>query len=338
MSPAYERERQVAIDAIRVAAGVCRRVQATISVDVLEKKDRSPVTVADFASQAIICRALAEQFPGDPIVGEEDAAELSRAENIPFLTRVREELRQADLDAGEDEIRGWINLGAETHFSDRFWTLDPIDGTKGFLRGEQYAISLALIVNGRIELGLLGCPNLPANADGSSLGCLFWAVRGAGSHVAGLDNSLPEMPIQVSSAQDPEQTRFCESVESAHSSHGLSAKVADRLHITREPKRIDSQAKYAVVARGEAEIYMRLPAKAGYKENIWDHAGGVLLVEEAGGTVTDVMGKPLEFIHGRRLEANAGIIATNREWHKRVVTAVLQERPAPPSTDSPPRP
>jgi len=335
MSQAYERERQAALDAVRVAAGVCRRVQATISVDVLEKKDRSPVTVADYASQAVICRALAEQFPEDPIIGEEDAAELSRAENIPFLTRVREELQQADLDAGEDEIRRWINLGGATNFSDRFWTLDPIDGTKGFLRGEQYAISLALIVNGRIELGVLGCPNLPANdTDGSSLGCLFWAVRGAGSHVARLDDSLRETPIRVSNAQDPEKTRFCESVESAHSSHGLSAKVADRLQITREPKRIDSQAKYAVVARGEAEIYMRLPAKAGYKEKIWDHAGGVLIVEEAGGTVTDVTGKPLEFTHGCTLEANAGIIATNQEWHERVVTTVLQERPAPPSTDS----
>src|SRR5437868_404236 len=144
MDKTYKQERQTAIEAVRAACGVCRSVQATITPDVLEKKDRSPVTVADFASQALICRALEERFPNDPIIGEEDASELAASGNEQFLVRVREELRKAGVSAADKEICHWINRGNTIEHSSRFWTLDPIDGTKGFLRGEQYAVSLAL--------------------------------------------------------------------------------------------------------------------------------------------------------------------------------------------------
>ena len=63
------------------------------------------------------------------------------------------------------------------------WTLDPIDGTKGFLRGEQYAVCLAFIVDSVVQVGVMGCPNLPvagAGAEGER-GCLFVAVRGQGA-------------------------------------------------------------------------------------------------------------------------------------------------------------
>ena len=63
------------------------------------------------------------------------------------------------------------------------WTLDPIDGTTGFLRGEQHAICLALIVDGIVQLGVVGCPNLPVDheqPDGEK-GCLFIAVKNQGA-------------------------------------------------------------------------------------------------------------------------------------------------------------
>jgi 3'(2'), 5'-bisphosphate nucleotidase len=85
---------------------------------------------------------------------------------------------------------------------------------------------------------------------------------------------------------------------------------------------MDSQAKYAVVARGEAEIYLRLPTRSDYREKIWDHAAGALIVEEAGGVVTDINGRPLEFNHGRELAANRGVIVTNGRLHHAVIEAV----------------
>ena len=326
MSGNYQGERAAAIEAVRAACRVCRSVQAQITPDVLEKKDRSPVTVADFASQALICKLLEERFPDDPIIGEEDASELSTAENAPFLVRVREELRQAGTTATGGEICHWINRGNGSEYTSRFWTLDPIDGTKGFLRKEQYAVSLALIVEGRIEVAVLGCPNLSVGSGSDkAVGVIMAAVRGAGSRSIPLDGEPIETEIRVSSTSETARARFCESIESGHSEHGVSARVARQLGITATPVRMDSQAKYAVVARGEADVYMRLPANAAYLEKIWDHAGGVLIVEEAGGTVTDVMGRPLEFAHGQQLAANRGVIATNGPLHDRVVTALRED-------------
>ena len=63
------------------------------------------------------------------------------------------------------------------------WTIDPIDGTKGFLRGEQYAVCLSLIVDAKVQLGVIGCPNLPVDpaAPERGIGCTFTAVRGHGA-------------------------------------------------------------------------------------------------------------------------------------------------------------
>ena len=81
------------------------------------------------------------------------------------------------------------------------WTLDPIDGTKGFLRGEQYAVCLALLVNARVELGVMGCPNLPVSAADpqGARGCIFVAVRGHGAYQLPLTNPLRPSPTSTTS-------------------------------------------------------------------------------------------------------------------------------------------
>jgi 3'(2'), 5'-bisphosphate nucleotidase len=63
------------------------------------------------------------------------------------------------------------------------WTIDPIDGTKGFLRGEQYAVCVSLIVDAQVQVGVIGCPNLPIDPQNpdSGRGCIFVAVRGHGA-------------------------------------------------------------------------------------------------------------------------------------------------------------
>ena len=155
-------------------------------------------------------------------------------------------------------------------------------------------------------------------------GSIFFAVKGQGAFIIadgpGTDDT--PAPVRVSEREDPAAVQFCESVESGHSAHGDSAAIAGRLGLTAPPLRMDSQAKYAVVARGEADIYLRLPTRADYREKIWDHAAGALIVTEAGGVVSDVDGRPLEFHHGRELTANRGVIVTNGRLHQRVLDVV----------------
>ncbi len=317
-----ERELVVALAAVREAAALTRAVQAEITPAVVEKKDRSPVTVADWGSQALICRAIAAAFPGDPIVGEEDTGELRADSGRSVRERLVEQVRRRRPGVAEDEVLDWIDRGGGAHDAARFWTLDPIDGTKGFLRKEQYAISLALIVDGRIALGVLGCPNLPSGETGDGPGGLLChAVRGGGAFAAPMDGG-DARSIRASDRADPSAIRFCESVEAAHSSHSDSARLARRLAIRAEPVRLDSQAKYAEVARGRAEAYLRLPRSAEYREMIWDHAGGVIIVEEAGGRVTDVLGRPLDFARGRTLEGNLGVVVSNGTVHDALLRAI----------------
>lgn len=322
----FARELNTAVAAVRTAARICQAVQKQITPESLEKKDRSPVTIADFASQAAVCKALSEVFPGDPVVGEEDSAELQTSDNDIFLTRVCEELAAVGIEGDAERVCAWIDLGNGTA-SNRFWTLDPIDGTKGFLRGQQYAISLALIIDGQISVAALGCPNLPQETGSSDgPGSLLFAVRGHGAFVTSIegDTFSPDdaSPIHVSPASTWPEARLCESVESGHSSHSQSAQIAESLGIVKAPVRLDSQAKYAVVARGEADVYLRLPTRKDYREKIWDHAGGVLVVQEAGGTVTDITGKPLDFTHGAELAMNRGVVVTNGPLHSQTIEAI----------------
>jgi 3'(2'), 5'-bisphosphate nucleotidase len=295
-----------------------------VDAETLDKKDRSPVTVADFGAQASISLDLAAHFPADPILGEEDAVALREGENAPLKDRVVEAVRELHPGVNEDEVLAAIDrCGAEAEGGGS-WVLDPIDGTKGFLRGGQYAIALAWLENHEVQLGVLGCPNLPetvAGGNGEPVGAILVAERGKGTRLYDLEGG-DLGPTGAEPLEHLAEARFCESVEAAHSAHERHGRIAAELGVTAEPVRIDSQCKYAVLARGDAAIYLRLPRSESYQEKVWDHAAGMLVVEEAGGTVTDASGKPLDFRHGRTLAKNRGIVATRGPFHDRVIAAV----------------
>jgi len=313
-----EREQQAALEAVRAASDLCVAAQGRLATgDTLTKGDDSPVTVADFAAQAVVCATLTERLGTIDLVGEEDSSDL----------RHRTELRDGVVDlvrsqrrdqSSAETVLDWISVGDSDGSSDRYWTLDPIDGTKGFMRGDQYAIALALIEHGEVVLGVLGCPNL-SNSDGTT-GAVFVAADGRCEvHYQGADRPTP---ARVATPASLAEARVCESVESGHSNHDHSARITERLGILTEPYRIDSQCKYGAVGRGDASMYLRLPTRADYREKIWDHAAGKFVVEQAGGRVTDVDGRPLDFSHGRLLEHNRGVVATDGRFHDEILAAV----------------
>ena len=338
MSRRYEWEREVAIEAVREAARLCRAVAAEISPEVLAKKDKSPVTVADFGSQALICRALAEAFPDDPSHrrGRRGRAATARRTR-PILDQVLRHVRAVRERRPGERTRltrrrsaAGSTAAARSQYRDRFWTLDPIDGTKGFLRGEQYAVALALIVEGQVVVAALACPNLSCSRDRRTAprapGCDLLRRERAG----GVCRAWRSPGGSSRAGAAPRQStatirRPCGSA--SRSSPGIAPRATRRPSplgwgSRPPPLRMDSQAKYAVVARGEADIYLRLPTRADYREKIWDHAAGALIVAEAGGVVTDIHGRPLEFHHGRELTANRGVIVTNGRLHDRVLEAI----------------
>jgi 3'(2'), 5'-bisphosphate nucleotidase len=132
--------------------------------------------------------------------------------------------------------------------------------------------------------------------------------------------------IHVTSETNKEGMRFAESVEAAHGDQARQQALAQATGITQPSLRMDSQAKYGVVARGDAALYLRLPSPKSpdYRENIWDHAAGALIVEEAGGRVTDMYGRPLDFATDRKMHQNRGVIVSNGVLHAAVIAALAQ--------------
>ena len=86
--------------------------------------------------------------------------------------------------------------------------------------------------------------------------------------------------------------------------------------------RLDSQCKYAVVARGQADAYLRMPTSKTYVEKIWDHAAGSIIATEAGAVVTDINGAALDFTHGRQLETNRGVVCAVPHVHGQIIEAI----------------
>src|ERR1700686_3508159 len=119
MALSYQCERELAVQAVREAALLCRSVRSRLAPEVLAKADRSPVTVADFGSQALVGRALGESFPDDPLIAEEDAAELRRAENAGLLAEVVAEVQALNADVDAASVCRWIDRGGAAAFSDR---------------------------------------------------------------------------------------------------------------------------------------------------------------------------------------------------------------------------
>ena len=316
------------VTAIQVAikaSALCQKIRKDlVGGESILKRDRSPVTIADYGSQAIICKMIRERFPDDTIVAEEDSKELRRPNHSKILEQVTHYVRAFFPTASSKEVCSWIDFSSNS-FSDRFWALDPIDGTKGFLRGDQYAIALALIENGIVKLGVLACPNLylDVRQPSGARGCLFVALKGKGSVEMDI-HGVGKRTISVSKVKDPSEAIITESVEPNHADHLTHRRLAEKLNILKPSLRMDSQAKYGILARGEVTLYLRVPSTAepGYKENIWDHAAGSIIAEEAGGKVTDVLGRPLDFSCGIKMVKNQGILASNGILHDVILEAL----------------
>jgi 3'(2'), 5'-bisphosphate nucleotidase len=324
MFDVYRKEAEIGLRAVTEAGELARAIQAEMRSPSMQKEDFTPVTVADFAAQALIAYHLKETLPHDVLVAEEDTSNLRTAQGEEILGSVVDAVRRLLPHADRDTVSAWIDRGSGEPCS-RFWVLDPVDGTKGFLRGGQYAVALALIEDGQVVLGALGCPNLDRDLQPAlgGAGGIVLAVHEQGSWVASEQGEILRR-LHVSAERSPTKARLLRSFESAHTDEGKMAQLIDALSIQPAPVPMDSQAKFAVLAAGHAELIFRLnpPSQPDRRENIWDQAPGSLVVQEAGGRVTDLLGNQLDFTAGRQLERNQGVLVSNDHLHEAALRAI----------------
>jgi 3'(2'), 5'-bisphosphate nucleotidase len=250
---------------VALAAGRVQMAHFAAGVAALAKADGSPVTVADQESEAIILAGLAEVAPGVPVVSEEAAA----AGDIPAV-------------------------GA------RFFLVDPLDGTKPFLRHEpHFTVNIALVESGVPVFGLLYAPALDELYVTVAPGIAKTARLAPGSAV----RTLAACALTPLSTRAPDPSRLAALVSHKHMD-SPTERFLERYRVV-EKRALSSSLKFALLARGEADLYPR----AG-RTCEWDTAAGHAILAAAGGCVTDFDGAPL--LYGKPGFRNGSFVAWGR--------------------------
>ncbi|KAL7818983.1 carbohydrate phosphatase [Trichoderma gracile] len=363
------------------AALLTRRVlTSATSTSSLSKHDATPVTMADFGAQALLMASLRRNFPHDSFVGEEDAEALRRDPQLAeavhalvtqvysdFASKQQHEsiIINADGDVSlpgpesREEMLELLDLAGRGRPGPRgrFWIMDPVDGTASFLRGQQYAVSLALVEDGREVLAVVCYPNLSLDDNGGGIvaeesvdvhgcGVMLSAIRGEGTEYRKLStgyslsparklNRLPTAPAAKLSA-----LRFVDCLASKSSRLDIAEGIARQIGALPFPG-VDlwsSHVRYAALmlgggggGNGEEEhrrhVMIRVPVGAKgvpSKACVWDHAGSQLLYTEMGGKVTDLEGREMDFGRGRTLAGNWGLVAAPEGVHGEVLRLVRE--------------
>ncbi|XP_027347272.1 PAP-specific phosphatase HAL2-like [Abrus precatorius] len=357
----YSEELDVAVRAVQMVCSLYQKMQDTLISKPQSHNDNFPITVAGWSVKAIVSWILFECLRGEnvSILAEEDVQTLSKTNTSELLEAVVKTVNECLAEGprfGIEEPKSPLGSSEFLEIisrcnsvggpSGRFWVLGPLDG-------DQYAVALSLIEDGEVVLGVLGCPNYPMRKDWFSYhrryqriiskltpptsetwnqGCVIYAKRGSGKawiqpllHV----NKKFVWPnhakqVSVSCIDNLAFATFCQPLEKANSSHSFTEGLALSVGLSNQTLRVyNNMLKYAAIACGDAEVFMKF-ARAGNKEKIWDHAAGAIIIEEAGGVVTDARGLPLDFSKGLYLERlDRGIVAcSGPTLHEKIIDAV----------------
>ncbi|KAH7038067.1 putative aminopeptidase [Microdochium trichocladiopsis] len=351
MSGLFRDELELVQTVVRAAAGLSQSLLRSDDKGVLAKDDLSPVTVADFAIQGLLCASIHARFPTDHFVGEESADDLRG--NSTLLNRVWELLSHASTQPSSNavtlprnpehmcELIDMCGHGAPGGpGSGRVWIFDPIDGTQTFVRGEAYAINVALLVDGQQVLSVIGCPTLPASSqepvhnatiDPTGQGLLIYGTRGNGVYIAPLlaRDSDGQVDMHPSSrkldAHAATATR--NTLRSVSCFNLLDSGVEDIHRAVMEDLNVPLPGcdllgwvpRWVTLALGLANVTVWVYKRRDRHGKVWDHAGAMMLFEELGGKITDIDGVPIDLTVGRKMTANHGFVAAPAHLHSLVL-------------------
>jgi len=264
-------ELDVARELAREAAALVRRFSQQ-PMAVKHKAGGEPVTEADLAANTLIVSRLAQEFPGDAVLSEELPDDGSR-------------------------------LGSR-----RVWMVDPIDGTRDFIRGQTgYVVMIGLCLDGRPVLGVVAHPSTGAVWSGV-VGQAAWREQPGGTRT----------PVQTSPLAEPPGVRIV--VSQSRRSPQIDA-FRRALGVTDEMTVGSVGLKVALVAQGERDLYLY----PGEQTKLWDTCGPEEILIAAGGRMSDMDGRPLDY--GKAdLNNRSGVVASNGPLHDHVIRALAVAR------------
>lgn len=225
-----------------------------------------PVTIADRTASKIIVERLAEAFPDDAILSEEET----------------------------DDMKNRMS-------KDSVWIIDPLDGTRGFVNKDgDFAVQIGLAEKGKAILGVVFAPNQNK---------LFYAGKGNGAFVIE-DEKLPRR-LKVSELTDFEKMNIA--VSRNHRSPKMS-EIFKEFRFSREIQRGSVGIKVGLIAEQAADLYIHLSPRTKF----WDTCAPQIILEEAGGKMTDLFGERLRY-DLKDVQNHNGIISSNGAAHEKIV-------------------
>ncbi len=295
----YKIELNLAAELVKTATDITEwfRIKGFES---FQKEDKSPITLADYASQLFIVKKLKEKFPNDQIIAEES---YNSHININVQKIIKMCYRSLELDLIEDIER---ILNYRGPYSPRQWTVDPIDGTKGFQKNLSYAIGIGFMNNSELIAAAIGVPNY--NEKGRAL---FIAEKNQGARVSYGEEDF--IPINVSDKKNIKKAKMCHSL---HYDEPWVMEFAEIVGISNYIQ-MDSMAKFCMVADGTADLYIK-PMNEN-RSFSWDFLPGVLIVNEAGGIVSDLKGNNIKFNNEKCIISAPGLVASNGILHEEIL-------------------
>jgi len=300
----YHQESNLAIELLKNATKITEWFRKE-GFKSYQKQDDSPVTLADFTTQIYIISRIKELFPNDRIIAEESLID-SLDKNIE--SQIRKCFQY--LHIGEiDDLKEALNYRGPN--SNRQWTIDPIDGTKGYQEGLSYATGIGFIDQSDLIMSVIGIPNY--NEKGLAI---FVAEKDQGAKASYGNRNF--IPIKVSKQKDLRSSKMCHSL---HYDKPWVMKFAEISGI-KNLVQMDSMAKFCMVADGSADLYIKPMSVT--RSFIWDFLPGDLMVKEAGGIVTDLNLNFLKYKDEKCIISSEGIVASNLILHDEILNIIKQ--------------
>ena len=294
----FDSELKIAVETVKIATEITKWFR-NVGFKSFQKQDNSPVTLADYASQFFISFRIAESFPEDQIIAEETDEVKLTGNDLDMIKICYDDLNiDIEMDLTQKNIK-----------SGRQWTVDPIDGTKGFQKNLSYAIGIGLMINSKPRISIIGVPNF--NEKGTAI---FIAEKENGAKVS--YGGEPFSSIEVSKQDTLSESILCHSL---HYDEPWVMKFASEISISKFIQ-MDSMAKFCLIANGDADIFIKPLNKE--RSFSWDFLPGTLLVTEAGGKVSDLNGNPLKFLDEKLIVSAPGFIASNSSIHQEILNSM----------------
>lgn len=286
-------------NAIENAHSLCQYLRMTY----LEKldKDNECVTLADFGTQVILNKTLYDNYPNHSVISEENSYDFLKftSENQRlFVISIVSKILNENI--SQDEFIRWLDYG-QSSISNKSWVIDPIDGTLEFLNSNQYVIGIGELENSKPCFSYLSSFSTFTNQP-----IHYFTWQGKSYKYYSYDGRMIELHVSDRNI----------SVARPYCNNSDLSKIYNIDFI--ETDVFSTLNGYISIASGESDVLISLKF-ANTSLKVWDHAGGIVLLQNAGGIISDIDGRKLDFSQGSLLSKNKGAILSNGKFHEKLL-------------------